>query len=204
MAGQKEACKKCIPSDTLCQNAPGAVATITTSDRSKPPDGFDLFVPTENTNDLDSNNMNGTSKYADLEKLSNTNSYTPKSWTPQIRNTFIAIMVTMIVLIISLHRFCPSSFKSVDLLFAGEHFIDDTVRSVVHASCIRMFDMYTLTLTLTFSFSLSSSLFSTPKECSTHDLARHSPPRCPLHSLFLGWKRLERTIYWSPRVWYPQ
>ena len=129
MSGQKETCKKCIQSDILCQNAPGAVATITTSDRSKPPDGFDFFVPTGDTiNGLDSNNMNETKRPADLEKLSNTNSYTPDSWKPQTRNTFIAIMATMIVLIISLHRFCPLPFKTADLLFAGEHFIDDTVR----------------------------------------------------------------------------
>ena len=133
MSGQKETCKKCIPSDTLCQNAPGAVATIATSDRSKPPNGFDLFLPTGGSNGPDSNNMNETKRPADLEKLSNTNSYTPDSWKPQTRNTFIAIMATMIVLIISLHRFCPLPFKSVDFLFAGEHFIDDSVRSVVHA-----------------------------------------------------------------------
>ena len=133
MSGQKETCKKCIPSDTMCQNVPGAVATIATSDRSKPPDGFDLFLPTGGTNDFDSNNMNETKRPADLEKLSNTNSYTPDSWKSQTRNTFIAIMATMIVLIISLHRFCPLPFKSVDFLFAGEHFIDDSVRSVVHA-----------------------------------------------------------------------
>jgi len=127
MSGQKETCKKCIPSDTLCQNAPGAVATIATSDRSKPPDGFDLFLPTGGSNGPDSNNMNETKRPTDLKKH-NTNSYTPESWESQTRNTFIAIMATMIILIISLHRFCPLQFKSADLLFAGEHFIDDTVR----------------------------------------------------------------------------
>ena len=132
MSGQKETCKKCIPSDTMCQNVPGAVATIATSDRSKPPDGFDLFLPTGDTNDFDSNNMNETKRPADFEERSNTNTYTPDSWKSQTRQTFIAIMATMIVLIISLHRFCPLPFKSADLLFAGEHFIDDTVRSVVH------------------------------------------------------------------------
>jgi hypothetical protein len=137
MSGQKETCKKCIPSDTLCQNAPGAVTTITTSDRSKPPDGFDLFLPTGGTNGLDSNNMNETKRSTNLEKLSNTNSNTPESWESQTRNTFIAIMATMIVLIISLHRFCPLPFKSADLLFAGEHFIDDTVRLLL---CIPSFN----------------------------------------------------------------
>ena len=133
MSGQTGACNKCIPSDTMCQNVPGAVATIATSDRSKPPDGFDLFLPTGDTNDFDSNNMNETKRPADFEERSNTNTYTPDSWKSQTRQTFIAIMATMIVLIISLHRFCPLPFKSVDFLFAGEHFIDDSVRSVVHA-----------------------------------------------------------------------
>ena len=190
-----------MPSDTLCQNAPGAVTTITTSDRSKPPSGFDLFVPTGDTKGLDStsNNMNETKRPAGLEKLSNTNSYTPDSWTSQTRNTFIAIMATMIVLIISLHRFCPLPFKSADLLFAGEHFIDDTVRFLL---CLKgRLTVTRLHGTLTLCFSLTLCFFSTPKECSIHDLARHSPPRCPLRSLSLVWKRLGRTIYWSPPVW---
>ena len=188
-----------MPSDTLCQNAPGAVTTITTSDRSKPPSGFDLFVPTGATNGLESNNMNETKRSTDLETHSNTNSYTPDSWTSQTRNTFIAIMATMIVLIISLHRFCPLPFKSADLLFAGEHFIDDTVRFFVAWNvCLTVTRLHG---TLTLCFSLSLCFFSTPKECSIHDLARHSPPRCPLRSLSLVWKRLGRTIYWSPPVW---
>jgi hypothetical protein len=46
--------------------------------------------------------------------------------------TPLYITLAVIVLInLALHRFCPSSFKNADVLFAGDHFIDDSVSDCI-------------------------------------------------------------------------
>ena len=46
----------------------------------------------------------------------------PEVTTPLYIALFIIVLVN-----VALHRFCPMSFKKADVLFAGDHFIDDSV-----------------------------------------------------------------------------
>ena len=46
----------------------------------------------------------------------------------RIRNTLYAACATIVFLLIASHRFCCSWYKNLDLVFAGNHYIEDTVR----------------------------------------------------------------------------
>ena len=64
--------------------------------------------------------------------LDNSESLDLKFEIPDDVTTPLYITLAVIVLInLALHRFCPSSFKNADVLFAGDHFIDDSVSDVV-------------------------------------------------------------------------
>jgi hypothetical protein len=53
---------------------------------------------------------------------------------PEAVTTPLYMTLAVIVLInLALHRFCPTAFKNADVLFAGDHFIDDSVRAQVLA-----------------------------------------------------------------------
>jgi hypothetical protein len=59
--------------------------------------------------------------------LDNSESLDKKFEIPDDVTTPLYITLAVIVLInLALHRFCPSSFKNADVLFAGDHFIDDS------------------------------------------------------------------------------
>ena len=50
--------------------------------------------------------------------------------------TPLYMALAVIVLInLALHRFCPTAFKNADVLFAGDHFIDDSVSAQKCSHC---------------------------------------------------------------------
>ena len=56
----------------------------------------------------------------------------PTTTTPLYIALFIIVLVN-----VALHRFCPMSFKKADVLFAGDHFIDDSVSDCC-VRCVRV------------------------------------------------------------------
>ena len=118
----------------LCQLTPGATSTSLTSSvpfqprRQNQTATADVLQPDTTT---DVNKKDDDSK--------TTGSYTEQAqkslegMEPATRRVWVISLSVIIVLVISLHRLCPLGFRKLDLLFAGDHFIDHT-----HAK--RMFD----------------------------------------------------------------
>ena len=88
-----------------------------------------------------------------------------------IRNTLYAVFATIVFLLIASHRFCCSWYKKLDLVFAGNHYIEDTVRF--------LFFLFLFFLLLSYFFGLLNSKF----EC-WH--LTHSTTTLPLLSLSLS------------------
>ena len=55
-----------------------------------------------------------------------------QGWTLETRNYAMTCLATLIVLVIASHRWYPLCCKKADLLFAGAHFIDDTVSFLIY------------------------------------------------------------------------
>jgi len=102
------------------------------------PKEFALFEPTqddetivlESGKDIESNDGNGDEQASNFDAAS----YAAKKrlaqiqgWTAQQRNTVFASLGSLMAIFVSSHRYYPLCCAKADLLFAGDHFIDDTV-----------------------------------------------------------------------------
>ena len=88
---------------------------------------------------------------------------------PEAVTTPLYMTLAVIVLLnLALHRFCPTAFKNADVLFAGDHFIDDSVRAQVLA-LFRCRPFLLISACTNNAFSLLLHLFSgsTRNECWT-------------------------------------
>ena len=106
------------------------------------PKEFALFEPTqddetivlESGKDIESDDGNGDEQASNFDAAS----YAAKKrlaqiqgWTAQQRNTVFASLGSLMAIFVSSHRYYPLCCAKADLLFAGDHFIDDTVSVIV-------------------------------------------------------------------------
>ena len=126
----KTECKPCDKNDFLCQSAAGAVASKPSNERSAVPDGLALFQPMNGGETIDIKSEKTDTRteenIADKNKLEQI-----QGWSESERNLAMATLAALIVLVISSHRWYPLCCKNADLLFAGAHYIVDTVSLLI-------------------------------------------------------------------------
>jgi hypothetical protein len=88
------------------------------------PDDYSLLI----SNKKSSNNIAGTQDDAVSTNLNPTkNTVFDASIPEQQRNNWFLYLALLAASFVAVHRFLPASFRGLDLLFAGDHFIDDSV-----------------------------------------------------------------------------
>ena len=131
-------CAPCDSNDVLCQLAAGAIRSSSSSydglfkpstSKDSIPKGFckkkDSLIncTTETKEDDDDTSASATAR-KQLQAI--------QGWKPETRNYAMTCLATLIVLVIASHRWYPLCCKKADLLFAGAHFIDDTVSFLIY------------------------------------------------------------------------
>jgi len=96
---------------------------------------------------------------------------------PAVTTPLIAILAAIALSVVLFHRFLPMGCKAADVFFAGDHFVEDTVRAVVVVVVVVDCSHNS---PLVILCSLSRCCFSMPNACLTHDWAQ------PCQSPFLA------------------
>ena len=155
----KGKCVPCKPQDDLCFAAPGATKPHLSSSSGDDDDNTKLllFKPSINQSSPESiyrgieNTTAGNEDNGGSGGLNSDTALRYFEWMDEeTRNTAIAVLVSIIILAIALHRLYPSWFKTADLMFAGDHYIADSVSSL----CICIIVIYStrmIGLTLIFN-----------------------------------------------------
>ena len=136
-------CTECDSNDVLCQLAAGAIQT--TKDRSSSSSYDGLFKPSTSKDSIPKgfckkkdSLINCTTETKEDDGDTSASATARKQlqaiqgWTLETRNYAMTCLATLIVLVIASHRWYPLCCKKADLLFAGAHFIDDTVSFLIY------------------------------------------------------------------------
>jgi len=142
-------CVICDSNDVLCQLAAGAIRSSSSSydglfkpstSKDSIPKGFckkkDSLIncTTETKEDDDDTSASATAR-KQLQAI--------QGWKPETRTYAMTCLATLIVLVIASHRWYPLCCKKADLLFAGAHFIDDSVSFLIYI--LSIISLYTYT-----------------------------------------------------------
>ena len=127
-------CTLCVSNDVLCHLAAGAIQTKGRSSSSSY-DYDALFKPStgKHSPTIFESKSDGTTEAK--KKVGDTSASDTardqleaiQGWTYETRIYAMSTLATLIVIVISSHRWYPLCCKKADLLFSGAHFIDDSV-----------------------------------------------------------------------------